>query len=183
VARNLHLAPRCGDGPQARSARGGGGGGGFEELALGAIAVVGTVSLNEDVVGSLPTRPGCRRGDGEELNELERREHTYREGGHRLNRVAWLFFFFSGRWDCNWSNHAGEAAVAVYDSHGVARIVIAVPVARLTPAGHSRRRRGNGLPARSGIRFPMSAILPRVRTDLPTKRSVMYWNRSHNSAT
>jgi len=99
---------------------------GFEELALGAIASGGIRVLNEDVVGSLPDAARMvEEVTANELTELERREHTYREGRPPLElrgRVAILVD------DGIATGATMRAAVAALRQHGVARIVIAVPV-------------------------------------------------------
>jgi len=99
---------------------------GFEELALGAIASGGIRVLNEDVVGSLPDAARMvEEVTANELTELERREHAYREGRSLLElggRVAILVD------DGIATGATMRAAVAALRQHGVARIVIAVPV-------------------------------------------------------
>ena len=99
---------------------------GFEELALGAIASGGVRVLNEDVVGSLPDAARMvEEVTANELTELERREHSYRVGRPPLElrgRVAILVD------DGIATGATMRAAVAALRQHGVARIVIAVPV-------------------------------------------------------
>jgi hypothetical protein len=54
---------------------------GHEELAIGAIASVGVVMLNDDVVRGISILPkAIERVVEEEGRELHRREHAYREG-------------------------------------------------------------------------------------------------------
>jgi putative phosphoribosyl transferase len=99
---------------------------GFEELALGAIASGGVRVLNEDVVGSLPNAGRMvEEVTANELTELERREHRYREGRPPLElrgRVAILVD------DGIATGATMRAAVAALRQRDVARIVAAVPV-------------------------------------------------------
>lgn len=54
---------------------------GQEELAMGAIATGGVRVLNDDVLGRIPhARAALERVTETERRELERREHSYREG-------------------------------------------------------------------------------------------------------
>jgi predicted phosphoribosyltransferase len=99
---------------------------GFEELALGAIASGGIRVLNEDVVGSLPDAARMvEEVTANELTELERREHTYREARPPLELRGRLAILVD---DGIATGATMRAAVAALRQHGVARIVIAVPV-------------------------------------------------------
>jgi putative phosphoribosyl transferase len=99
---------------------------GFEELALGAIASGGVRVLNEAVVGSLPDAARMvEEVTANELTELERREHSYRVGRPPLELRGRVVILVD---DGIATGATMRAAVAALRQHGVARIVIAVPV-------------------------------------------------------
>jgi predicted phosphoribosyltransferase len=144
---------------------------GFEELALGAIASGGVRVLNEDVVGSLPDAARMvEEVTANELTELERREHSYRVGQPPLElrgRVAILVD------DGIATGATMRAAVAALRQHGVARIVIAVPVGAADTCRALKKEETVCLLARN--RFTRSASFTKSSGRLPTKRSVIYW--------
>ena len=100
---------------------------GHEELAMGAIASGGVRVLNEDVLDVLPDAQNIVDAVTEiESEELERRDRSYRGGRPHPNlrgRTAILID------DGLATGATMRAAVAALRQRGVAKIVVAVPVA------------------------------------------------------
>ena len=99
---------------------------GFEELAVGAIASGGVRVLNEDVLRALPNADETIESiTARETAELERREHSYRDGRpapELRGRVAILVD------DGLATGATMRAAVKALRHRGAAKIVVAVPV-------------------------------------------------------
>lgn len=99
---------------------------GFEELAVGAIASGGVRVLNEDVVRALPNAQELiELVTARETAELERREHSYRDGRpppQLENRTVILVD------DGLATGATMRAAVTALRQRRAARIVVAVPV-------------------------------------------------------
>ena len=100
---------------------------GFEELAAGAIASGGVRVLNEDVMRAIPyADEAIEAVTAKETAELERREQIYREGRpppELRDRVVILVD------DGLATGATMRAAVKALRERGVAKIVVAVPVA------------------------------------------------------
>jgi putative phosphoribosyl transferase len=98
---------------------------GFEELAVGAIASGGVRVLNEDVVRALPNAQELIESvTAKETAELERREHSYRDGRpppQLENRTVILVD------DGLATGATMRAAVIALRQRRAARIVVAVP--------------------------------------------------------
>jgi len=99
---------------------------GFEELAVGAIASGGVRVLNEDVLRALPNANETVESiTARETAELERREHSYRDGRpapELRDRVVILVD------DGLATGATMRAAVKALRHRGAAKIVVAVPV-------------------------------------------------------
>jgi putative phosphoribosyl transferase len=110
---------------------------GHEELALGAIAAGGVRVLNHDVVASIGiSSPEIEEVASRELEELERRERSYRGGQPGLelhDREAIIVD------DGLATGATMRAAVKALPARGTSRIVVAVPVAP-AQTGESLRR-------------------------------------------
>lgn len=99
---------------------------GFEELALGAIASGGVRVLNEDVVRSLPDATALIDDvTTNELAELERREHVYRDGRPAPQIEGRTVILVD---DGVATGTTMRAAVAALRQRNAAKITIAVPV-------------------------------------------------------
>ena len=99
---------------------------GFEELAIGAIASGGVRVLNEDVVRALPNAEQMIESiTAKESAELERREHSYRDGRPAPNLRDRVVILVD---DGLATGATMRAAVAALQQRGVARIVVGVPV-------------------------------------------------------
>ncbi len=100
---------------------------GFEELAAGAIASGGVRVLNEDVMRAIPyADEAIEAVTAKETAELERREQIYREGRpppELRDRIVILVD------DGLATGATMRAAVKALRERGVAKIVVAVPVA------------------------------------------------------
>jgi predicted phosphoribosyltransferase len=99
---------------------------GFEELAIGALASGGVRVLNDNVVRSLPDADEIIESiTARELLEIERREHSYRNGRpapELRDRVVILVD------DGLATGATMRAAIKALRERGVAKIVVAVPV-------------------------------------------------------
>jgi putative phosphoribosyl transferase len=99
---------------------------GFEELAVGAIASGGVRVLNEDVARALPNAQQLIESvTAKETAELERREHSYRDGRpppQLENRTVILVD------DGLATGATMRAAITALRQRAAARIVVAVPV-------------------------------------------------------
>ena len=99
---------------------------GFEELAVGAIASGGVRVLNEEVANALPNRDEIIEAVTQrESAELERREHEYRDGRPPLNLQAKAVILID---DGLATGATMRAALTALRKHGVAKIIVAVPV-------------------------------------------------------
>src|SRR6202022_745833 len=99
---------------------------GFEELAVGAIASGGVRVLNQDVVRALPNANVIIENvTAKELAELERREHSYRDGRPPLDLRGRTVILVD---DGLATGATMRAAVEALRKHGVAKIVVAAPV-------------------------------------------------------
>ncbi len=100
---------------------------GYEELAMGAIASGGVRVLNEEVVRQLPhPELALDRATTKEMRELERREVEYRDGRPApILRGKTVILVDDGLA----TGATMRAAVMALRAYGVARCVIAVPVA------------------------------------------------------
>lgn len=100
---------------------------GFEELAAGAIASGGVRVLNQDVMRAIPyADEAIEAVTAKETAELERREQLYREGRpppELRDRIVILVD------DGLATGATMRAAVKALRERGVAKIVVAVPVA------------------------------------------------------
>ena len=100
---------------------------GFEELAAGAIASGGVRVLNEDVIRSIPyADEAIEAVTVKETAELERREHIYREGRPPPELRDRIVIPVD---DGLATGATMRAAVKALRERGVAKIVVAVPVA------------------------------------------------------
>jgi predicted phosphoribosyltransferase len=98
-----------------------------EELALGAIASGGVRVLNRQVIASLAISDEVVEAvTAEELDELARREHLYRDARPPLDLRGRTVLLID---DGLATGSTMRAAVAAAREHGAARIVVAVPVA------------------------------------------------------
>jgi putative phosphoribosyl transferase len=99
---------------------------GHRELAMGAIASGGVRVLNEDVMRHVPgSQRAVEAATIEETREMERREAEYREGrGAPDLRGKTVLLVDDGLA----TGATMRAAVAALRQHGVAKIVVAVPV-------------------------------------------------------
>ncbi|MDQ2824107.1 MAG: phosphoribosyltransferase [Verrucomicrobiota bacterium] len=99
---------------------------GFEELAVGAIASGGVRVLNEDVVRALPNAEQLIESvTAKETAELERREHSYRDGRPAPDLHDRVVILVD---DGLATGATMRAAVAALQQRSVARIVVGVPV-------------------------------------------------------
>jgi putative phosphoribosyl transferase len=99
---------------------------GFEELALGAIASGGVRVLNDDVVRALPNANELIESvTAKEMEELERREQTYRDGRPAPEPRGRIVILVD---DGLATGATMRAAVAALRQRGAAKIVVAVPV-------------------------------------------------------
>ena len=105
---------------------------GFEELAAGAIASGGVRVLNQDVVRAIPyATEAIEAVTAKETAELQRREQIYREGRpapELRDKIAILVD------DGLATGATMRAAVKALQQRGTAKIVVAVPEGRQTPA-------------------------------------------------
>jgi putative phosphoribosyl transferase len=99
---------------------------GFEELAAGAIASGGVRVLNQDVMRALPNAEETIEAvTARETAELERREHTYRDGRPAPELQDRIVILVD---DGLATGATMRAAVKALRQRGVAKIVVAVPV-------------------------------------------------------
>ena len=100
---------------------------GFKELAMGALASGGVQVLNEDVVRQIPNaEQWIAHVANEERAELERRETLYRENRPRPNLRGKTVILID---DGLATGATMRAAARALKQQGVARCVVAVPVA------------------------------------------------------
>ncbi|MEX2540380.1 MAG: phosphoribosyltransferase [Trueperaceae bacterium] len=100
---------------------------GHSELAMGAVAAGGVRVLNEDIVRSFAVDPGVIEQVTErERAELDRRERLYRGEREPLNVVGREAVLVD---DGLATGATMRVAVAALRAKGVARIIVAVPVA------------------------------------------------------
>ena len=99
---------------------------GFEELAVGAIASGGVRVLNEDVANALPNADEIIEAvTQQEIAELERREHEYRDGRPAPEIGGKTVILID---DGLATGATMRAAVKALRQRGAAKIVVAVPV-------------------------------------------------------
>ena len=99
---------------------------GFEELAAGAIASGGVRVLNEDVMRAIPYADATIEAvTARETAELQRREHTYREGRPAPELRDKIVILVD---DGLATGATMRAAVKALRERGAAKIVMAVPV-------------------------------------------------------
>ena len=99
---------------------------GFEELAVGAIASGGVRVLNEDVMRAIPNADEViELITAKETAELERREHSYRDGRPAPDLRDRIVILVD---DGLATGATMRAAVKALRQRGVAKIVVAVPV-------------------------------------------------------
>ncbi|HEX5491468.1 MAG TPA: phosphoribosyltransferase [Candidatus Udaeobacter sp.] len=99
---------------------------GFEELAAGAIASGGVRVLNEDVVRAIPYATAAIEAvTARETDELQRREHIYREGRPAPELRDKIVILVD---DGLATGATMRAAVKALRQRGAAKIVVAVPV-------------------------------------------------------
>ena len=99
---------------------------GFEELAVGAIASGGVRVLNEEVANALPNRDEIIEAVTQrESAELERREHEYRDGRPPPDLQGKTVILID---DGLATGATMRAALTALRKHGVAKIIVAVPV-------------------------------------------------------
>jgi putative phosphoribosyl transferase len=99
---------------------------GFEELALGAIASGGVRVLNEDVARALPSADEVIESvTARETAELERREHSYRDGRSAPDLRGRTVILVD---DGLATGATMRAAVEALRRRDVAKIVVAAPV-------------------------------------------------------
>jgi putative phosphoribosyl transferase len=99
---------------------------GFEELAAGAIASGGVRVLNEDVMRAIPYADAAIEAvTVRETAELQRREHTYREGRPAPELRDKIVILVD---DGLATGATMRAAVKALRERGAAKIVMAVPV-------------------------------------------------------
>jgi len=99
---------------------------GFEELAAGAIASGGVRVLNEDVVRAIPyASDAIEAVTVKETAELQRREQIYREGRSAPELKDKIVILVD---DGLATGATMRAAIKALRQHGVARIIVAVPV-------------------------------------------------------
>jgi erythromycin esterase-like protein/predicted phosphoribosyltransferase len=107
---------------------------GKKELALGAIASGGIITVNEDVVRGLDIRPEViRRVADEEGRELARRQQAYREGRPAPNVAGKTVILVD---DGLATGASMRAALSALREQQPARVVVAVPAA---PASSCRQ--------------------------------------------
>jgi putative phosphoribosyl transferase len=100
---------------------------GFEEMAMGAIASGGVRVLNDDVIAQLPqSQQMIDYATAKETRELERREAEYRGGGAPPELRGRTVILVD---DGLATGATMRAAVMALKKRGVARCVVAVPVA------------------------------------------------------
>lgn len=110
---------------------------GHEELAIGAIATGGVRILNENVVSALGIqREAIAAVESRELEELGRREHTYRGGNPPLEVTGKTVILVD---DGIATGATVLAAIEAVRRRGAARIVVASPVAPPSVAEMLRR--------------------------------------------
>ena len=98
---------------------------GQEELAMGAIASGGVRVLNGDVIGQLQiAEAAIDAAAARELEELERREHCYRESRPPLDVKGRTILLVD---DGIATGSTMRAAIAALRQLGAARIVVATP--------------------------------------------------------
>lgn len=99
---------------------------GHEELAMGAIASGGIRVLNEDVINVMPDAPAIVEAvTAIEREELERREHTYRNDRRPPDLKHHTVILID---DGLATGASIRAAAAALRQHGAAKIIVAVPV-------------------------------------------------------
>ena len=99
---------------------------GWEELAMGAIASGGARVVNEEVVRHLPEAEELlEMAAAKETAEIERREHEYRDGHPPRDLRGCTVILVD---DGLATGSTMRAAVKALRQHGVAKIIVAVPV-------------------------------------------------------
>jgi putative phosphoribosyl transferase len=99
---------------------------GWEELAMGAIASGGARVVNEEVVRHLPEAERMlETAAAKETAEIERREREYRNGRARRDWHGCTVILVD---DGLATGSTMRAAVKALRQHGVAKIIVAVPV-------------------------------------------------------
>ena len=99
---------------------------GWEELAMGAIASGGSRVVNEEVVRRLPEAERLlEMAAAKETAEIERREHEYRDGRPPRDLHGCTVILVD---DGLATGSTMRAAVKALREHGVAKIIVAVPV-------------------------------------------------------
>ena len=111
---------------------------GFEELAAGAIASGGVRVLNEDVMRAIPYADAAIEAvTVRETAELQRREHTYREGRPAPELRDKIVILVD---DGLATGATMRAAVKALRERGAAKIVMAVPVGPPDPCQELAQR-------------------------------------------